>query len=44
MIKNNVSEQSKKQYQQIDHHETMCYLLKETFRNITKDVCNKGNG
>ena len=37
MIKNNVSEQSKKQYQQIDHHEIMCYLLKETFRNIKRD-------
>ena len=44
MIKNNVSEQSKKQYQQIDHHEIMCYLLKEReeicssiFRNIKRD-------
>ena len=44
MIKNNVSEQSKKQYQQIDHHEIMCYPPKEReeifssiFRNIKRD-------
>ena len=41
MIKNNVSGQSKKQYQQIDHHEIMCYPPKEReeicssiFRNV----------
>ena len=43
MIKNNVSEQSKKQYQQIDHHEIMCYPPKELeeicpsmFRNVNR--------
>ena len=44
MIKNNVSEQSKKQYQQIDHHEIMCYPPKELeeiclsmFRNVNRE-------
>ena len=44
MIKDYVSEQSKKQYQQIDHHEIMCYPPKEReeicssiFRNVNRE-------
>ena len=44
MIKNKVSEKKKDQYQQIDHHEIMCYPPKEReqicssiFRNIKRD-------
>ena len=44
MIKNYVSEQIKKQYQQINHHEIMCYPSKEReeicssiFRNVNRE-------